>query len=246
MFYVRINKIRVFDNREGFLWLFNRRAELRIYSLASNPTGISGHFLEKGAVYPSLAVEDLISLSDGERKDRLLEAVLAESSRFAQSAHLAVNGVKDNQSLFFGEAGMAVYQSEWIPDALDLQLWVIESDEDVRRFAVDADTVVDSGAFKGLLIAVETALTVTNPVLSGVIGVGAIVTNLLRQKLRANKDDLVGYWQTTLNRTEHYPHGLRDRQDTPDTTGNMLVDYTLFGFENESDSDSEQQKQSNP
>jgi hypothetical protein len=114
-----------------------------------------------------------------------------------------------------------------------MQLWVIESDEDVRRFAVDADTVVDSDAFKGLLIAVETALTVASPVLSGIIGVGAVVTSLLRQKLRANRDDLVGYWQVSLNCTEHYPHGLRDRQDTPDTTGNILVDYTLFGFENE-------------
>jgi hypothetical protein len=232
VFYARINKIKVFNNREGFLGLFNRGAELRIYSLASNPAGTSEHFPEKGVVYPPLAVEDLIRLSDGERRDRLLEAVLTETGRFAQSVHLAINGVKDNQSLFFGEAGIAVYQSERIPDALDLQLWVIESDEDVRRFAVDADTVVDSDAFKGLLIAVETALTVASPVLSGVIGVGTIVTNLLRQKLRANKDDLVGYWQTTLNRTEHYPHGLRDRQDTPDTTGNILVDYTLFGVEN--------------
>jgi hypothetical protein len=53
---------------------------------------------------------------------------------------------------------------------------------------------------------------------------------MIRQKLRENKDDLIGYWQATLNRTEHFPHGTRDRQDVPDTTGNMLVDYTLFGF----------------
>jgi hypothetical protein len=31
MFYSRINKINVFDNREGFLDLFNN-AEMRIYS----------------------------------------------------------------------------------------------------------------------------------------------------------------------------------------------------------------------
>jgi hypothetical protein len=34
-----------------------------------------------------------------------------------------------------------------------------------------------------------------------------------------------------LNRKEHYPHGTRDRQDVYDTTGNILIDYTLFGFE---------------
>jgi hypothetical protein len=113
-----------------------------------------------------------------------------------------------------------------------MQVWVIESDEDIRRFAVDADKVLDSDAFKGLFVAVETALTVAAPTLSGVIAVGGVVTALLRQKLRANKDDLVGYWQASLNRTEHYPHGARDRQDVYDTTGNILVDYTLFGFEN--------------
>jgi hypothetical protein len=96
MFYSRINKIKVFNNREGFLVLFNRGAEMRIYSCASNPG------TEKGRYVPALSISD----------------------------------------------------------------------------------------------------------------------------------DLVGYWQMTLNRAEHYPHGTRDRQDTADTTGNILVDYTLFGFEN--------------
>jgi hypothetical protein len=34
MFYVRINKIKIFNNREGFLGLFNR-AEMRLYSYAT-------------------------------------------------------------------------------------------------------------------------------------------------------------------------------------------------------------------
>jgi hypothetical protein len=32
---------------------------------------------------------------------------------------------------------------------------------------------------------------------------------------------------------EHYPHGTRDKEDVPDTTGNIRVDYTVFGFEEE-------------
>jgi hypothetical protein len=226
MFYARINKIKVFNNREGFLGLFNN-AELRIYSFASDPTG---HVAESGL---QLTVADLIGLDEGQRREALLDAVIKGAGQFAQSNTLSVDRVRDNQSLTFGDAGFVVYQGDRIPDALSLQLWVIESDEDVRRFTFEADKVLESDAFKGLLIAVETALTVTNPVLSGIIGVGAVVTNLLRGKLKANRDDLVGYWLQNLNRPEHYPHALRDRQDTPDTTGNMLVDYTLFGFENE-------------
>jgi hypothetical protein len=231
MFYTRINKIKVFNNREGFLGLFNR-AEIRIYSyvaaiFASLPA------IPVDPTVPNLpTIADLLALSADQRREKLLEAVLSEAGRFAQSYSLAIDRVKDNQSLTFGEAGILVYQGDAIPDTLNMQLWVIESDEDVRTFVIEADRVVDSDAFRGLLIAVEAALTVTNPVLSGIIGVGAVVANLLRQKLRANKDDLVGYWQLNLNRQEHYPHGARDRQDTPDTTGNILVDYTLFGYEN--------------
>ncbi|MDR0845446.1 MAG: hypothetical protein LBN71_09505 [Tannerella sp.] len=230
MFYARINKIHVFNNREGFLGLFNR-AELRIYSFAANPTGVSGHILERGIHDPLLTVADLINLDDEKRREKLLEAVLTETEHFAQSHSLEINGVKDNQSLTFDESGLVLYQSAHIPDALNIQLWVIESDEDVRKFAIDAEKVLESEAFKGLVAAVGTALAVANPILTGVISVGGVVANLLRQKLKVNKDDLVGYWQCALNREGDYPHGIRDRQDVPDSTGNIRVDYTLFGFE---------------
>jgi hypothetical protein len=246
MFYARINKIKVFDNREGFFGLFNR-AELQIYSLASNPTNTSGagHFGDFSGQPKVLAspvllkIDDLLSLSDKKCKEKLLEAVMTEAERFSQSQSLEINGVKNNRTLLFGESGLVIYQSNRIPDQLDVQLRVIESDNDTRKFAVDADTVLESDAFKRLLRALKAASTATNPVLSGIIPIGGVVTQLLRKKLIANKDDLVGYRQASLNREEHYPHGIRDRQNTPDTTGNIMVDYTLFGFENAVDQENE-------
>ncbi|MDR1273097.1 MAG: hypothetical protein LBK12_00970 [Odoribacteraceae bacterium] len=224
MFCVRFNKIKVFNNYEGFLGLFNR-AEMRIHGLASG---------DASRVARVLTVADLLELPDeSSRVQRLLDAVLAGGREFVQSCSLAIDGVKDNQSMTFGESGLVIYRSELIPSTLDVQIWVIESDEDIRRFALDADEVLDSDAFKGLLTAATAALSLTNPLLTGAIAVGGVTANLLRKKLRANKDDLVGYWQCSLTRAEHYPHGVRDRQDIPDTTGNMLVDYTLFGYENE-------------
>jgi hypothetical protein len=222
MFYTRINKIKVFNNMEGFLGLFNR-AEMRIYSYVTG----------NGLLSSPLTLADLAGLpDDNARREKLLEVVLNGGNEFAQSNSLSVDGVKDNQSLLFGESGLVIYRSEIIPDNLNVQLWVIESDEDARRTALDADEVIDSEAFKGLLAAATAALAVTNPILTGAIAVGGVVANLLCGKLRANRDDLVGYWQCALNRSEHYPHGARDRQDTPDTTGNIRVDYTLFGYEN--------------
>jgi hypothetical protein len=227
VFYARINKIRVFNNREGFLGLFNR-AELRIYSyVTASTTGI-------GLQASALTLSDLAELSDEKaRKQKLLEAVQTEAAKFAQSNSIEVNGVKDNQSLTFGESGLVIYQSDFIPAAVYLQLWVIESDEDVRSFIIDVDQITDSAAFKGLTAAIGLALTVSNPVLTAAISVGGVLVHLLKKKLRTSKDDLVGYWQNILTREEHYPYGVRDKQDVPDMTRNIQVDYTLFGFENE-------------
>jgi hypothetical protein len=237
MFYTRINQIKVFNNREGFLGLFNR-AELRIYSHA---TGYSLEFdpsVPHVPPIPPLTLADLIDLDDSARRQKLLDSVLSEAGYFAQSHSLEINGVKDNRTLTFDEAGLVLYQSETIPDSLNLQVWVIESDEDVRKFALDAEKVMQSDAFLGLVASVGAVLAVTNPFLTGAIGVGGVVLSLLRQKLKANRDDLVGYWQATLNRTEHYPHGTRDRQDVYDSTGNIQLDYTLFGFDKTVEPDS--------
>jgi hypothetical protein len=204
---------------------------MQIYSYVK-PFALSTEAVEP--VRRDVAISELMELPDANaRRQRLLDAVLAEAALPAQSSYIEVNGVKDNQTLLFGDAGLVIFSSDRIPDGLNMRLWMIESDEDVRSVALDADRVLDSDAFKGLYAAVETALAVTNPILSGVIAVGGVALNLLRQKLRANKDDLAGYWQATLNRAEHYPHGARDKQDVYDTTGNIMVDYTLFGFESE-------------
>jgi hypothetical protein len=209
---------------------------MRIYSYVSNPAGTAGGFPGNGrpaTPVPPLSVGDLLSLDENGRREKLLQQVIAEAGLLAQSNFLEINGVKDNQTLLFGDAGLVIYASDHIPDELDIRLWVIESDADVRNFAVEADKVLDSDAFKAIFMTVETALAAAAPVVSGAIAVGGVAVDLLRRNLRANKDDLAGYWQVSLNRAEHYPHGARDRQNVYDTTGNILVDYTLFGFENQ-------------
>ena len=69
MFYARINKIKVFDNREGFLGLFNKRAELKIYSYVKAPLST----VEKQSSPAPLSISDLVDLPDeAARKQKLL------------------------------------------------------------------------------------------------------------------------------------------------------------------------------
>ncbi|MDR0836282.1 MAG: hypothetical protein LBN11_06885 [Tannerella sp.] len=206
--------MKVFDNHEANFFGLNR-AELKIYSFATEQTS-------------PLTLGDLLELSTEERKKVLMQAVIDETHQFQ---YLEVGNVRDNQSLFFGEAGILAYRSQHIPEELCLQLWVIESDEKERQLAIEADEVLNNDVFKGLFATVTTALTAANPVLGTAIAVTRVIASLIQKKLKTNKDDLVGYWQMQLNRAEHYPHGTREKQDSPDTTGNILVDYTLFAYD---------------
>jgi hypothetical protein len=82
MFYTRINKIKIFNNREGFLGLFNR-AEIRIYSYATASS--EGSDLSAGLSASPLTLSAMLSLTDEQRKERLLEAVRSEISRAVHS-----------------------------------------------------------------------------------------------------------------------------------------------------------------
>jgi hypothetical protein len=106
--YTRISKIKVFNNREGFLGLFNC-SEMRIVAAFIG----TDMLVESGVI----TISDLMGLT-AEQYHEKLDATLAEICRFTQS-HSLVDRVRDDQSLTLGEADMLVYQSEAIPDVLE-------------------------------------------------------------------------------------------------------------------------------
>ena len=44
-----------------------------------------------------------------------------------------------------------------------------------------------------------------------------------------DRDDQVGLYYLSLNRLEHYPNGERKRDEVPDLSNNVRVDYSIFG-----------------
>ncbi len=70
-----------------------------------------------------------------------------------------------------------------------------------------------------------------NPGFAAGVAIAKYIAGVVAGNLSRRKDDLAGLLYMSLNRREHYPHGERKRDDVPDLTGNMLVDYSLFGFE---------------
>ncbi len=44
-----------------------------------------------------------------------------------------------------------------------------------------------------------------------------------------NRDDQVGLYYLSLNRMEHNPNGQCKRDDVPDLSNNVQVNYSIFG-----------------
>lgn len=224
MFFFRVNKITIFHNREArkILGLFGKRrkAEIRILSF------VTTEFTE----LPNLS--DLNKTTDPAAQKRIIEQAVASVVGSRQLT--TVENVGTNHKLTFGDTGYVVYQSEKIPDHLDWLLLVLEDDTDVRDDAKMVQAIVGHPEFGDLsnnLIGAISKGALANPAFAVASEIGKFAVNLLTEKGKKNKDDQVGLMYLSLNRPEHYPFGERKKDDVPDLTGNILVDYSLFGVD---------------
>jgi len=136
MFHARINKIKIFDNREGFLGLFNRTAEIKVYGFAGKPESV-------------LRLQNLSEAMSGASSDKqqeevqkkLLSAIDAEAKNLRVVQHLPIKEVKDNQTLTFGDAGIELYSSAEIPETFGMSVWVVELDDDIRDWTLSTSEI---------------------------------------------------------------------------------------------------------
>jgi len=221
MFYFRINKLKIIDNREKrhILRVFGRdRAEVQLNSfITTDETRLP-------------VMDELLASNDPQRQ----RALLAEAVNDVVSSRVltTIDNVTDNHVMTFGDTGYVLYQSEFIPDDFSWLLLAIESDRDEREIGQDMTSITQDRAFDGFLAdTLSLAATATNPSFAVAAGIGKFVARTLAERMRDNKDDMVGLLYTSLNRREHYPHSERKRDHVPDLTNNMFVDYSIFGFE---------------
>ncbi|MCP4609568.1 MAG: hypothetical protein GY845_12730 [Planctomycetes bacterium] len=219
MFYFRINKVRIIDNRENAFLFFTRDlAEIKLVSLIT--TGNTS--------FPDL--DPFLAETNPEKKKQLAAAMVAQvvSNRILAT----IDNVKDGQTINFGDTGYVVFQANTIPQDFNWCFIALEDDGDVRNVGSSIDEVLKNPGFD--MFATNLAVlagAAANPAFTAGVVVAKFVASVIADNLKKNKDDLAGLLYMSLNRREHYQHGIRDRDDVADLTGNMIVDYSLFGFE---------------
>ncbi len=221
MFYFRINKIRIIENMEKpkFLGIFGEDlAQVKIVSF------ITSDSMQLPDMSQFIITNDVL-------KKR---TILSEAVRQVVNSRVltTIQNVKDNHIMYFGDTGYVLYSSKNIPNHLDWQLIAYESDRNIEDAALLTETIITNNEFDNfsdnLMVLLKKA---KNPGYIAAAAIGKFAAKIIAQIAKNNKDDMIGIMYMSLNRMQHYPHGIRNKINVPDMTNNMYIDYSLFGFD---------------
>ncbi|RYU93653.1 hypothetical protein [Emticicia agri] len=220
MFFFRINKVKIFDNREKkkFLGIFGRDlAQVKFLSFVST----------EFSAFPDLS--DFLNTNNAEEKKAIIKKEV--ENVIASRIFTEIQNVKDNHVMTFGDTGFVLYQSAEIPVFFDWQFIAFESDERIRDTGRMVEDILNDNEFDKFTNNLGTLVAAAaNPAFSASVEITKFALKVISKITQANKDEMIGILMMSLNRVEHYPHGERKKDDVPDLTNNMFIDYSLFGF----------------
>lgn len=173
-------------------------------------------------------LDDLQRTTEPERKKELIKA--ATQSVLSSKVLMQLDNVRDGHIMTFGDTGYALYTSSKIPISFNWTLMLFEIDEDINNLGKDIDGVINRPEFDSFVNDVLILASVAaNPVAAAGVAIAKYTLGVVAKTLIKNKDDQIGLSYMSFNKFEHYPHGLRKRDDVPDLSGNVFIDYSIFG-----------------
>ncbi len=209
-FVFRLNKLKIINNRE-FL-----RGEAKLISFVT----------PEDRMLPIL--DDFKKTNVDAEKKNILKT--AARSILATKELMKIENIIDGHQMTFGDTGYALYQANKIPLAFNWSLLIMESDDDVRNVGTQIDETVNHPEFdnftSNLLILLGAA---GNPAAAAGAAITKFVFKIIGNTMQKNKDDQLGILYQSFNRFQHYPHGERKKDNVPDLTNNILIDYSIFG-----------------
>ena len=119
-----------------------------------------------------------------------------------------------------------------IPTSFNWQMIVAEIDQDVRNVGAEINAIVNDPQFDGFLANVaRLAAFGVNPTVTLSIAVAKYIINAVADELAKNKDDQLGLVYQSFYRHLDYPCLDRQAFGIPDLTGNLRIDYRIYGEE---------------
>jgi len=208
----RLNCIKILDNHE--------------------PLGISGQVKLMSFIttaddpLPEL-YEYFAEIDPAEKRDLLRAAVMQVLS---SKELVTLNNIKDGHEIWFGDTGYSLYTADKILNSYNWQMLVIESDANLRAIGNGINTLINDPAFDTFLGNIaEFASFAVNPSVTLGIAVAKYVIGQVATLFANNKDDQIGIVYQSFYRALDYPSLDRRAFNIPDMSGNMFIDYRIFG-----------------
>ena len=217
MFYFRLNKLFIRDNHVTRLIDRFDKADVQLLSFVTTSD------------QPLPDLSGFTGMSDEQKESAIHRAV---ADVVTSRAFTRIENVRDNHVMTFGDTGVVLYASARIPQDFNWNLVVSGSRERLRESAVMIQDIRADEEYVAFRDTLKTFLGLAaNPAVSGGIKIAEFVARMVLKIYAAKRDDQLGIVFQSWNRAEHYPHGIRERSDQWDASGNMLYDYSMFGFE---------------
>jgi hypothetical protein len=144
-----------------------------------------------------------------------------------------VPGVRDGVPISFGNYGVALYEDQEIPDTLNWRFAAFKSKEGVRALGSAVNAVVAAPEFNdftnNLSIVLKGAAATANPAYAAGMAIAEFAAEVFAKSMMAQGDQKLGSISMSLNRFEHY-YFAQHQGATIDTSQNMRVDYSIFGY----------------
>lgn len=209
-FTFKINEIEVLDNREL------GKAELKMLSF------ITGDDVN----LPSL--DQLLKTNDIQEKREII--CTAAQTVLSSKVLMQMDNIKDGQKITFGDTGYSLYTASKMPIAFNWCLLLMEIDEDINVLGQKIDSITSSDGFDKVVENIMSLTgAVTNPGAVAGVEIAKYVVGVVTNTMIQNKDDQIGLIYQSFNKFEHYPEGKREKNDTPDLSNNLKIDYSIFG-----------------
>lgn len=211
MFYVRLNKLRIIKNGDLI-----GKGEIQFMSFIN----------QSSDSFPNL--NEFFETNDENRKKEIIKDSV---SNVIQSRILmTIYKVKDKSIITFGDTGYIVYKEDKIPQDFSWQIVGVELDKKMRDNAALIKAVLTDSNMNVITKGIEALAKTTNPISGAVVELSKLVVGVILDIAKNKKDDQIGYYLSSFIEKLDYPNGIRDKQDVPDLTGNMFVDYSIFGY----------------
>ena len=212
MFYVRLNKLRIIKNGDLI-----GKGEVQFMSFIN----------QSNESFPNL--NEFFETNDEARKKEIIKDSV---SKVIESRILmTIDKVKDKSIITFGDTGYIVYKDEKIPKDFSWQIVAVELDKKTRDNASLIKSVLTDSNVDTITKGIQALAKASNPLSGAVVELSKLVVGVILDIAKNKKDDQIGYYLTSFIEKLDYPNGIRDRQDIPDLTGNMFVDYSIFGYQ---------------